>query len=410
MGWFSLRLINFSALMGTWGYAYLAGFSLPTQRAFLMLFVVVSVFSLKWQGSKGDLLLLVLVAVLIWDPLAVLSVSLWLSFSAVAIILGLFWAFPRRNISQLKSSSGGIKGHFFRYIKLLFFLQIGLTLLMIPVQLVSFSGLSLVGVLINLLATPLFSLAIIPLVLMATFITLFYPPLAHAIFLFCDQLLTYFFSLSLFLSRYYQCFSTLELHLLLTLFILLMLLFFINFQSVAQRRISYLFSFLILLLLSLPLASKKDEWFVEVIDVGQGLSVLVRSGNSALLYDTGARYPSGFNMADSEITPYLVSLGISKLEHLVISHSDIDHAGGAERINDEFSIVARWAGEPLHSDAHFQPCQQGQFWTLDKLQIEVLSPEYVTTNNNNNSCVLRISDGTTSFLLTGDIEKNRRKY
>lgn len=409
MGWLSLRLINVSALMGAWGYAYLAGFSLPTQRAFLMLLVAVFVFCLKRRCSKVDLLLLVLATVLIWEPLAVLSLSLWLSFSAVAIILGLLWLFPSVSKSRFSPPQRSIKHTLLKYVKLLFFLQIGLTLLMLPVQLVSFSGISLVGSVINLFAIPLFSLAIIPLVLLATFITLFYPPLAQLVFVCCDQLLTYFFSVTDFLSDSYQYFSILQERFLLIIFALLILVFIFHFQSTLQRNVSYLFSFLVLCLMSLPIAPRTDEWFVEVIDVGQGLSVLVRSENTALLYDTGARYPSGFNMADSEIIPYLISQGIRRLDYLVISHSDIDHAGGADRIGDEMQISARWAGEPFASGYHFNDCQQGQHWTLAILDIEVLSPTDLTTNNNNNSCVLRISDGNFSLLLTGDIEKKHEQ-
>ena len=413
MGWFSLRLINFVALVGAFGYAYLAGFAIPTQRAFLMLLVVVCLFSLKRQCSKVDLLLLVLVIVLIWDPLSVLSLSLWLSFSAVAIILGLLWAFPniaRRETSDLqkigiKAETTHIK-NIISYIRMLFLLQIGLSFLMLPVQLISFSAVSLVSILINLVAIPLFSLLIIPLVLLAALISLLYPPFALFLFVICDQILNCFFVVADFLGGHYQWFSVVEQKLGITLFALVLLLVVMHFQSDLQRKLSYLFATLVLCILSLE-GRSEDEWFIDIIDVGQGLSVLVRSDEQALLYDTGARYPSGFNMVDSEIAPYLISEGINRLEYLVISHSDIDHAGGADRIADHMIIDKRWAGEPLDSQYYFQPCKQGQHWSIGKLQVAVLAPTNLTSNNNNNSCVLRISDGKTSLLLTGDIEQKQ---
>jgi len=409
MGWFSLRLINISALTGAWVYAYLAGFSLPTQRAFLMLLVAVFVLSLKRQCSKVDLLLLVLFVVLVCDPLAVMSLSLWLSFTAVAIILGLLWAFPNVIDHQIERTDTSIVSKLATYIKLLFFLQIGLTLLMLPVQLLSFSGLSLVGMLINLFAIPLFSLLLIPLILCASFVALVYPPLASLLFIFCDQLFSYFFSLSIFFSDSYQWFSVVQERLLLMAVALCLLLFLVHFQEPLQRKLSYLFSFVLVSLVILMPVPKKQEWFIEVIDIGQGLSVLVRSAGEALLYDTGARYPSGFNMVDAEVAPYLISLGIKKLDYLVISHSDIDHAGGADRIAEHVAIDKRWTGEPLDSHYVFQQCKRGQQWSLGLLTLEVLAPVSLSTNNNNNSCVLRISDGTTSLLLTGDIEKKQEK-
>ncbi|WP_284202227.1 DNA internalization-related competence protein ComEC/Rec2 [Psychromonas marina] len=419
MGWFSMRLISIGALIGAGGYAYLAGFSLPTQRAFLMLLVAISVFALKRNCSKVDLFLLVLFVVLVWDPLAVLSLSLWLSFSAVAIILVLLWSFPIRRIvsdggdshhhndSTAVNKKSAIKGKIIGYFKLLLYLQVGLTLLMLPIQLVGFSALSLTSIVVNLIAVPLFSLLIIPLVLIAAITTLLAPQLALLLFTLCDQLIIYFFYLTDFLSTSYQWFSVAEQQRLLVIFMLLLLLVFLHFQGVLQRKLSYLFASLLLLLLFLPSATSKDEWSVDVIDVGQGLSVLVRSENKTLLYDTGARYPSGFNMVDSEIAPYLVSLGIKKLDYLIISHSDIDHAGGIEQLVQQFIISNRWSGEPLSSHADFLQCQQGMQWRLGKLNVEILSPTKLTNNDNNNSCVLRISDSKTSLLLTGDIEKRQ---
>jgi len=416
MGWFSLRLINLGALIGAWGYAYLAGFSLPTQRAFLMLFIAVVIFSMKRNASKVDILLLVLFMVLVWDPLSVLSISLWLSFTAVAIILGLLWAFPRGVIdavyhkekSQEQSADKiSMNSRIVNYLKLLFFLQVGLTILMLPVQLIGFSGLSLVSIVVNLFAVPLFSLVIIPLVLIAALTSLFLPTIARLLFSLCDTLINVFFYLTDFLNASYHWFSVTEQHLLQVLFALLLLLFISHFQGAMQRRISYGFAFLLMCVLFVIPSPLKDEWFVEVVDVGQGLSVLVRSENSVLLYDTGARYPSGFNMVDAEVAPYLTSLGIKKLDHLVISHSDIDHAGGIEQLEQQFALSNRWAGEArLHKEG-FTQCKKGQKWILGKLNVEVLSPNELTSNNNNNSCVLRITDGTTALLLTGDIEKRQ---
>jgi competence protein ComEC len=418
MGWFSHRLINFTALTGAWGYAYLAGFSLPTQRAFLMLLVAVMILSLKRKCFKVDVLLLVLFVVLIWDPLAVLSVSLWLSFSAVAIILLLLWAFPinqpdntksEKLLTKVSTKKSTITTSIIKYVKLLIILQLGLTFLMLPIQLEIFSGLSLVAVMVNLIAVPLFSLIVIPMVLLALGIVQIYEPLALIIFQLCDQIISIFFTVTAFTNENYQYYSSLDRKLMIIAFVMILLMFIFHFQKLELRKISYLFVFFILCLLNLKPAESRDSWFIEVIDVGQGLAVLVRSGDETLLYDTGARYPSGFNMVDSEITPYLISLGINQLQHLVISHSDNDHAGGADIVAQRFTVLHRWSGEPLNSQYDFEQCSRGQNWLLGALQVEVLSPTKLTSNNNNNSCVLRISDANTSVLLTGDIEKKQEK-
>lgn len=408
LGWTSLRMINMSALIGAWGYAYLAGFSLPTQRAFLMLMIAVIIFSLKRRCAKVDLLLLVLFLVLIWDPLAVLSISLWLSFFAAAIILLLLWMFPM-NKSRGEHERTTIKITVIKYVKLLFLLQLGLTFLMLPIQLISFSGLSLVAILVNFFAVPLFSIIIIPLALSASLFTLIYEPLALLVFQFCDQLIALFFYITAFVGESYQFYSLADEKLMHISFALLLLLFILHFYDIKMRNISYLFTLIVAAIVVLKPSENKDIWVVEVLDVGQGLSVLVRSNGETLLYDTGARYPSGFNMVDSVIAPYLLSMGIQKLDHLVISHSDNDHAGGVDIITKHIPILNRWAGEPLISLSSFKQCQQGQSWLLGKLQVTVLSPQSVSSNNNNNSCVLHISDGHISVLLTGDIEKKQER-
>lgn len=407
LGWFSLRLINVTALMGAWAYAYLAGFSLPTQRAFLMLLVAVVIFSLKRKCFKVDIFLLVLFIVLLWDPLAVLSVSLWLSFFAVAIILLLLWMFPFNATNKTNNQAPLLKRKVIKYLKLLFLLQLGLTFLMLPIQLVSFSGISLVAIIVNLIAVPLFSLIIIPLTLSASLLTLFYSPFALMIFQLCETLISMFFYVTVFASESYQLYSLNDQKIMFIIFAVLIVLFISHFQRAERRKTSYLFSLFVICIISLKPSISNDSWYVDIIDVGQGLAVLIRSGNETLLYDTGARYASGFNMVDSEISPYLLSLGIKKLDHLVISHSDNDHAGGADIIASNVIIENRWAGEPLDSQYNFTQCLRGQKWFLGVLSIEVLSPQAVTSNNNNNSCVLRISDGNRRLLLTGDIGKKQ---
>ncbi|MCP5079134.1 MAG: DNA internalization-related competence protein ComEC/Rec2, partial [Psychromonas sp.] len=87
--------------------------------------------------------------------------------------------------------------------------------------------------------------------------------------------------------------------------------------------------------------------------------------------------------------------------------SDNDHAGGADNIAKQLPISARWAGEPLNSAYQYKQCQAGDFWQFGELNVAVLSPKEVGKNNNNNSCVLHISAGDVSLLLTGDIEKKQ---
>lgn len=414
LGWFSWRFASLTALLGAFVYAYLAGFSLPTQRAFLMLLFSVCILSMKRKCSLIDLLGLTFFVILLWDPLSLLSLSLWLSYIAVCLILIVLWHFPQFQNQGAKNEILGFTKitHYFKFLVLI---QFSLSLLMLPVQLLSFSSFSMLAPFINLVAVPLFSLLIIPITLLAVVFSVFYQPIALLLFTLSDRLISYFFIVFEQTKFAYLSFSY-EQGSLLIFFVVLILVLYILFKlQHVNARLSYFFTFVLLfsvfLLLWLEKQHKPHDWQVEVLDIGQGLSVLVKSQGQSLLYDAGPRYPSGFTTASVETLPYLHSIGINRLDYLVISHSDIDHAGGVDVINRAFQPEYILAGEPLAPPAlqntKTSLCRAGMKWSLGSLSVKVLSPLTLSTNNNNNSCVLRIDDGTYSLLLTGDIDKKQ---
>ena len=415
LGWCSWRFVNMMALLAAFFYAYLAGFSLPTQRAFLMLLFAVLVLSMKRKCALFDLLSLTLFVILLWDPLAVLSVSLWLSFSAIAIILTILWRFPSITQHQKSEEAESRFSVIKRYLKFLFFIQLSLTLLMLPMQLLNFSAFSGLSALINFIAVPLFSLLIIPLILLGCFFSLIAPSLALLCLSGADSMISLFFTVFAGGEGAYHIYSVAQCQFIILLISLSLVLFILYFQAGNNRKTSLLFAVMVFVLAGISFFQREnkaaDTWFVEGLDVGQGLSVLVRSQGQTLLYDSGPRYPSGFNTATTEVVPYLKALGVTRLDYLVISHSDIDHAGGFDVIMANFAPKQIILGESLahnKSDTvNSQLCQTGQKWSLGALSVVAFSPFTVGKNNNNNSCVLRISDGERSLLLTGDIEKKQ---
>jgi competence protein ComEC len=286
---------------------------------------------------------------------------------------------------------------------------------MIPMQLLSFSAFSWLSPFINLIAVPLFSLLIIPLILLGCLFSLFAPPLALFCLFCADQMITLFFAVFAGSEGAYHIYSAAYCLFITIVICLGVVLYILYFQTRANRITSFVFACLVLIFLGAAFWERDnkqlDTWFVEALDVGQGLAVLVRNGDQTLLYDTGPRYPSGFNTATTEIVPYLHALGVTNLDHLVISHSDIDHAGGFAVIMDDFMPKNVLLGEPIFyknkGAVNYQLCKTGQKWDLGALSVSVLSPDKHSKKNNNNSCVLRISDGQTSLLLTGDIEKRQ---
>lgn len=419
LGWHSWRIIQLCSLLVCCFYGYLSGFSLPTQRALLMLLITIWIFSMKRKTSGADILLLVCWFILLLDPLAILSSSLWLSFTAIAAILLFIWIFYRfQKESQLVTNKiVASYSSITHYIKWLILLQLTLTLLMLPVQLWHFSAISINALVVNLIAIPLFSWLIIPLSLAAVLIVFIYQPVAALLFELANYLLTHFFTFLEPFDNHYIELSDGLINLLLSLFILLILLkvlLFIHHKYLGKKSILWLplLAFVAALINSAYQTSVRAGWSVSVFDIGQGLAVLISSEGEHLLYDTGPSYPPNFVTAEQELLPYFNAQGIKQLRYLVVSHSDNDHAGGAQLIRQSLLVEQALSGEAKvlsNRRNRYQQCPVGETKKLGALTIEFLSPLKVSQNNNNNSCVLRIGDPFYKVLLSGDIHQNLEK-
>src|SRR5699024_1942985 len=142
------------------------------------------------------------------------------------------------------------------------------------------------------------------------------------------------------------------------------------------------------------------------LDVGQGLSVLVRTRGHAMVYDAVARYPSGFDLGRVAVIPALHALGVHHLGVLMISHGDNDHAGGAPAVAAAFPRARQLSGEPKRVGLRMRACHVGQHWAWDGVEFRVVSPgrgERLVYRDNDRSCVLLVSGSGGRVLLTGDI-------
>ena len=146
-----------------------------------------------------------------------------------------------------------------------------------------------------------------------------------------------------------------------------------------------------------------------MLDVGQGLAVLVRTRKRVLLYDAGPSFRSGGDTGRLVVAPYLDYLGIDHLDIVVVSHADSDHAGGIASIVRRFPIGASLHGETreaaddgMHADF---ACSAGTVWTWDGITFRLVHPPPGTPlEGNDASCVLEVSAGGYRALLAGDIE------
>ena len=167
----------------------------------------------------------------------------------------------------------------------------------------------------------------------------------------------------------------------------------------------------------LPLLTYKQqkpqfgEMMFTLLDVGQGLAVVIRTKEHTLVYDTGPAFNKGFNAGSRVILPYLAFEGIKKIDLLVISHGDNDHIGGAKPILKHLPVKKILSSVPERFPANLAShCVQGQHWKWDGVRFIILSPTFNNNlKNNNNSCVLKIETHNHTLLLPGDIEKAKEK-
>jgi len=381
------------AIIGAVSYAALAGFALPCVRALVMLCVVLGGLLLRRPVQPYRSLCIALLLVVAWDPLSVMLPGFWLSFAAVATII----------LSVSGRLSGG-HGLFRTLLRIQWVVALGLA----PILLLLGFGVSLVSPLINLFAVPLFSLLLVPLCLGGAVLLFLLPPLGGMVLGLAAWLAGGFQVLLVRVAEHSGPLVSLagDPPLLLVLgamtAILLLLL-----PAGIPGRWSGLILFLPLLLYQ-PARPPTGEAWVTMLDVGQGLAVVVQTSRHLLLYDTGPRFPSGFDTGRAVVVPYLRFLGVDRLDRIMVSNGDMDHRGGLASLLEVFPGTSLTSGEPDRLEAgRAVPCRAGDRWVWDGVGFEVLHPEPgMNWRGNDASCVLKVrSAGGASLLLTGDIER-----
>ncbi len=142
---------------------------------------------------------------------------------------------------------------------------------------------------------------------------------------------------------------------------------------------------------------------VRALDVGQGSALLVDTRRHRLLYDAGARFPSGFDLGEAAVLPAIAATGPSRLHRLIISHGDLDHVGGARAVLRGAPTASVLSNVPGLGG---QPCVKGRRWSWDGVDFAVLHPQTALgADSNDRSCVLQITAGAQRALLTGDITR-----
>ncbi len=376
------------ALVAASAYAALAGFVIPTQRALLMLAVALGGVFLRRRLPPSQLLAYALLAVLLFDPLAVLAPGFWLSFAAVAVIV---FAMHAESGRPARWRAWG-------------YLQWAIALGMLPLTLWLFQQASLVAPLANMLAVPVFDLLAVPLTLLGVGALVVLPdgaahaPLASAAWLLEQlwQVLEWLAALPH--AQWVQ--PRPPWWALLAGFI--GVLWLLAPRGVPARWLGV--PWLAALLFVARAAPGSGEVWFTLLDVGQGLSAVVRTQHHVLVFDTGPRYGPAFDTGEAVVLPYLRAQGVRHIDMLVISHGDNDHIGGADSVRRALPVGQVLSSVPAQLTGA-AACAAGQSWRWDDVEFTLLNPAPgAPGRRNDDSCVLHVSSRYGRILLPGDIE------
>jgi competence protein ComEC len=375
-------------------YAAMAGFSLPTQRAVIMLFAFLLGLFLRKTLSVWCAFALALIIVLLWDPLSTFSVSFWLSFGAVFTILfgmsgrlkaeGLWWKYGR--------------------------VQWVVTLALMPLCLLLFQQTSVISFFANMFAIPIIGLFVLPLSLLGALCLFMYEPVAQWLLLFAAKIIDAMWWMLTELSKIKFAVWEQNIPSIGVLFFSILGIFLLMMPKGMPSRYLGLFCFFPLFFYQEP-SIKFGEVSLTLLDVGQGLATVIQTQNHALLFDAGPTM--GFDDAGQRVVlPFFQNRKIQMIDKMVLSHGDNDHVGGANSILKNITVKEVLTSVPEKFEAQSaRLCEKGMRWSWDGVIFEMLYPiRDQLGKGNDSSCVLRIQVGKHSILLTGDIEKSAEQY
>jgi competence protein ComEC len=372
------------ALAAATAYAALAGFSIPTQRALVMLILVsVAVLArrdpLSWRVFAGALVLVVAVA-----PASVLAPGFWFSFGAVAVILVLI---------QGRVHPPGPKG----WLRM----QVILAVALLPLSLAWFQLGSWIAPVANLMAVPVVSFMVLPVLLAGAGLALVWAPLGTPLLWWADAWLALLLrALELLLGipgAVAEIAVPWQGAVLGGLGVVLLLF--------PRPRKLLPWVGLACLPLALPLSSPiaEGDFRAEMLDLGQGLSVIVHTRTHVLVYDAGPAWDDGFDSGSAVVLPALRRRGVRSIDRILVSHEHLDHRGGVAAVRSGLPVreILSRRGETVAGEG---ACEAGMVWEWDGVRFAILHPPPFWGSGNTASCVLAVQGRHGRLLLTGDLE------
>lgn len=415
-----------AALVVAWLYCLLAGWGVPARRTFLMLSVVALARIVRLPLGASHIVLSAAFLVVILDPWALLSTGFWLSFGAVCVLLASSSWFGRAVAGQYAGRWTAIRTVVMTTVRL----QWAISLALLPLLALMFNEISLVSPLANAYAITLIGMVVTPAALLLA--ALANVPGAEGL-----ASWTAWFGHGVMLWLMYPTVWLAELELAsvvvptppwwLTALAMTGVAMAAMPYGLPGRRLGWL--------LMLPALCwraerpREGDWSMYALDVGQAGAVVIQTARTTLVFDGGLRRSPVSEDGERIIWPFLKTLGVREIDVLIVSHSDLDHAGGVwgilksapvEQAFSSFDLRRHIRKEAAKLGADAQtpnlplaaaPCRRGVRWRVDGVSFEFLWPASPSSaakwddkeGRNADSCVLRVQGRHHSLVLTGDI-------
>ena len=385
--WPAPLLESVASIIFAIGYGIVAGLGLPTRRALVMIGVLLAANLLRRARSPGHGLAFAAIALLALDPLCVLSAGFWLSFVGVAWLMFCLGGREqqRRWWRELVHAQGVA--------------SVGL----LPLTIWFFGQSSLIGPLANIIAVPWICFVVLPLGVLGALLQPAVPFLGAPLVQLAGAALALLWRA---LERMAAWPGALWYFPEPAAWALVLALIGAVWLLLPRGLPARALGLVLFLPLLVPARTELRDGDFEalMLDVGQGLSFVVRTREHALVYDAGARFPSGFDLGEASVVPALHALGVARVDRLIVSHGDNDHAGGVASVLAAFPGAAVASGEPQRLQIPAAQCLAGEAWQWNGVAFRVVHPrEPLASRPNDRCCVVEVRSGNSALLLTGDI-------
>ncbi len=389
------------AALAAFAYAELSGFAVPARRALLMAVFLVLAGLMRRQLSVARLLAICGLAILLSDPLAILAPGFKLSFAAVAI---LFWHLRNTRIPPF-TVDNRLAAMVLNGLRRFSSAQLALFFGLFPLTALLFDRVAVVAPFVNLVALPIFNFITIPACLLGLILDGPFQPAGN----FALDIAHWSIGVVLWIVRHVADLPFAHWHIarpqgLFVIVFMLASLWSLLPPGWPGRKLALVAA--LATILYRPAPPPQECVDLHVLDVGQGLALVLRTHRHTAVYDTGPSFRGGTDTGRLVLVPFLRSKGIESLDLLIVSHADQDHAGGVRSLTEEIEVNTLLGGETLDDiDLPQYRCQASKSWHWDGIDFSIIHPSDLDRwRGNNASCVLEVRIAAHTVILTGDIE------